>query len=152
MDNFCAQSAILYEILEVKNFLKKVGHVWLVWLALMAYVFIALEVFKQDIESQLMLTMFVLAPIAEEALFRKLPVLLAKRWNAKYEMMIISTVLFAFIHVNNYPYNGLYFSVMMQGAMGLACYYVCYKFGYIAAVVMHSKYNILIYIIGNMQS
>lgn len=101
-----------------------------------------------------MIVGFVLAPLSEELFYRYVPYKIAQRLNQgqhKVNMIwpigILANFFFIKIHIDNFPYMGNYFAFAIQGVMGMACYYVQTKYGYWASVLLHSKYNISLYLL-----
>lgn len=133
--------------------MKKLFSAWLVSVILAVWVYAFTFVFKQTIQFQIYAIAFVIAPISEELLYRWLPVTLGKKIDERFNfditwiLGIFANFIFIAIHNNNYPFFGNYWAFCVQGAMGLACLYVCKKYGYWYAVALHVKYNIFVHFI-----
>lgn len=123
----------------------KIIHVWVVCAVLMGWVWVFSHAFELDRKYQVYLIAFVLAPFGEELLYRWLPVHLEKRFpQLGWFPGVLANFIFISIHVNNYPFAGWYWAFALQGMMGFVCLWMCRKYGYLASVAVHIKYNLAV--------
>lgn len=130
------------------QFIKKLGHIWVISIFMVGYLLLARNVAKLDFTGHKHLVMFVLAPLSEELLYRWIPYKLGERIKDRFNLDIIWILgilfnfLFISIHVNNFPYWGTYFAFMYQGMFGFISFYATTKYGYFASVALHIKWNL----------
>lgn len=88
------------------------------------------------------LFMCVLAPLAEEAIFRYFPLQIAKKLGDDYllPIMIVSSVIFGYMH-------GSVLNVVCQGVIGfiLSIVYVRNNYSYWSSVLLHSFLNLSLF-------
>lgn len=128
--------------------MKKLLQLWGMSLVLVGWVYLMDKLIGGN-WNQRYLIAFGVAPLVEELFFRWLPVQFGKRLNAHRELCLISTLLFIWWHVGNYPIFGWYYAALFQGSLGYVAYVVCKKYGYWASVLIHIKYNLFIFFILN---
>lgn len=131
-----------------KNILKALaglGVVKLMVIGLMIFVFFARKLFELNFNQLNLVIGLGLAPFYEEIFFRQLFIKIGRHYDIMEIAGSISWFLFVWWHVGNYPYAGWYFSALIQGTMGLCCWYVATKFGIFYAMLLHLQYNFAIY-------
>lgn len=111
------------------------------FVAILLWVKLLSAVFELGMGTMNILSAFVFAPFLEEWIFRYLPVRFGQKWKISDEMMWISTLIFAFIHMKNYMYFGMPLCLLVQGVLGLILWRIMKRYGYIYAVVFHAAYN-----------
>jgi len=91
-----------------------------------------------------LLAFLVLAPLIESFLFIALPLNFGIKHKLINEFMWLSCFVFAYLHSGNYPVNGFYYAMMVQGTFCLVSWYICKCMGYRFTVAFHFVYNLFI--------
>lgn len=123
------------------------GVIKLIVIGLMILCYFAKKLFTLDFNTLNLVIALGFAPFYEELFFRRLFIKIGERFKIMEIACGVSCFLFVWWHVGNYPYAGWYFAALIQGTMGLACWYVANRFSIFHAMALHFQYNFALYLL-----
>ena len=131
----------------MKKILNYLGFVWFLYLILVGWVWAVTKIMHLPLRTQYLFVVLLLGPMIEEFIFRYVPMLIAKELKGNWYFIIglITSLLFASIHIHNYANLGMTYAFLIQGVVGYFCWITCRVYGYYAAALLHIKYNLAVY-------
>lgn len=138
----------------MKKILKFFGFVGITYLLLIGWLFLMREFNQTSYEFQKWFMLLLVAPLAEELGFRYVPLQIGKilALHTKHTELLditglLANVVFIWWHLGHWRGSfSIQWAILVQGVIGWACWIVCKRYGYLPAVILHSKINFFILI------